>query len=175
MEANFSHLLLAKGVRKEKRLRWVVDAVTDQSTFDELFKLLFHHERTLLLRAADAVEKITSKQPEFLVPHKEQILALLTSADHKELKSHVVKLLPRLDLTTDELNSLWNTMSYWAKNPNENKNVRGASLQTLYEFSKREPKQIRDLHNTLHTVGREPVSSIQAKVRKLKKQTRLTD
>jgi hypothetical protein len=170
MEGGFAHMLLAKGVRKEKRMRWVIDAVQDQPSFDDLFRLLFHHEKSLILRAVEAVEKITAKNPEYLRPHKAQVIALLTSGDHKELKSHMVKLLPRLDFTAAELPSVWNTISYWAKNPNENKTIRAGALQVLYELSKNDPVQIKDLHNTLHDVGREPIPSIQAKIRKLKRQ-----
>lgn len=169
MEGGFAHMLLAKRIRKEKRMRWVIDAVQDQNTFDELFKLLFHHEKSLILRAVEAVEKITSTHPEYLRPHKEQIVALLTSGDHKELKTHMVKLLPRLDFTPEELPAVWHTISYWAKNPNEHKTIRAGALQVLYEFAKRDPNHINELHNTLHDVGREPIPSIQAKIRKLRK------
>lgn len=163
-------MLLAKGVRKEKRMHWVVDAVTNQETFDELFILLFHHEKSLILRAVEAVEKITVKNPEYLKPHKAQVLALLTSGDHKELKSHMVKLLPRLEFSSDELPAVWNTISYWAKNPNENKTIRAGALQVLYELSKNDPLHFKELQNTLHDVSREPIPSIQAKIKKLRRQ-----
>jgi hypothetical protein len=175
MEGGFAHMLLAKGVRKEKRMLWVIDAVNDQTTFDELFRLLFHHEKSLILRAVEAVEKISARNPQYLTPHKAQVLALLTSGDHKELKSHMVKLLPRLEFTSEELPAVWNTISYWAKNPNENKTIRAGALQALYELSMNDPAHIKELHNTLHDVSREPIPSIQAKIKKLRRQTKLLE
>jgi hypothetical protein len=77
VKTNFAHLLLGKDLRKLKSSREVIEAVQNQETFDELFALVFHHERSLVMRAADTVEKVTRRRAEYLHPHKEQLLSVL--------------------------------------------------------------------------------------------------
>jgi hypothetical protein len=45
----------------------------------------------------------------------------------------------------------------------------------LYELSKNDPAHIKELHNTLHDVSREPIPSIQAKIKKLRRQTKSSE
>src|SRR5690349_8848486 len=117
--AGLSNLLIGKDLRTVRQYSIVVRSVRDQASFDELFRLTLHHERPLAMRAVDAIEKITLKRPEFLAPHKNQLLSILKSADHKELKWHVAQLISKVELTTDELAEVWHLLSYWALNRNE--------------------------------------------------------
>jgi hypothetical protein len=166
---NFVQLLLGKDLRSITKSNEVVRLVHDQESFDELFALLFHHERTLIMRAADAIEKITIKNAQFLRPHKKQILGLLKSAIHIELKWHVALLLPRLELNKVELQDVWHILSYWAKNPNESRIVRVNALQGLFELSQQSTVLRDHFIQIMQTLEAEPVPSIQARIRKLKK------
>lgn len=166
---DFAHLLLGKDLRSNVKNKVVVEAVQDQSTFDALFVLLWHHERSLVMRAADAVEKVTVKHREFLEPHKSQLLSFLKSAVNKELKWHVAQLVPRLKLTDSELRDAWTVLAYWAQNPNESKIVRVNSLQGLFDIAQQSPIMQKDFNNIVETLSREPIASLQARIRKLKK------
>jgi hypothetical protein len=166
---DFAHLLLGKGLRSITKSNEVVESVQDQSSFDALFSLLWHHERPLVMRAADAVEKITRKHREFLLPHKEQLLSLLKSAINKELKWHIAQLVPRLNVDPHELKEVWSVLTYWSQNPNESKIVRVNSLQGLFELTQQYPSLRPDFEHTLHTLEREPIPSIQARIKKLRK------
>lgn len=168
-DMNFAHLLLGKDRRSISGSDEVVRAVGDQSTFDELFGLLLHHERLLVMRAADAVEKITMDNRAFLIPHKGQLLALLKSALHNELKWHLALLVPRLQLDENELNEVWRILSYWALNPNESKIVRVNSLQGLFELSHQYPGFDAAFSGILQTLQHEKIPSLQARLRKLNK------
>ncbi len=168
MKKNFAPLLLGKDRRSIGRSEKVVDSVTDQESFDELFGFLLHHERLLVMRAADAIEKISFAHPEFLARHKIQLLSLLKSALHKELKWHMALLIARVELEADELKDVWGHLTYWANNPNESKIVRVNSLQGLSEISSRYPELKASFHQTLAALEHEPVPSIKARVRKLR-------
>lgn len=169
LKTDFTRLLLGSDLRKLKNTGTVVDAVCNQETFDELFNLIFHHERPLVMRAADCVEKITREHPEYLVRHKGQILSVMKSADHKELKWHIAQLISRVKLTTEELAYVWHTLTYWALNPNESRIVRVNALQGLFEISRIFVDFRNDFIKTLNEAGRESIPSIQARVKKLKK------
>jgi hypothetical protein len=141
--------------------------IKDQLAFDSLFELLYHHERTLVLRAAEAIEKITVKHQEFLRTHKLDILRLFTTSDHPELKSRLAQLVVRVTLLPDEAGEVWKTLQYWARNPNESKPVRVHALQGLYDLSRIYPNFREAVHETLTTVSHEPIPSLQTRIRKL--------
>ena len=169
MNTQFAHLLLGKDRRTVRQNSAVVTAVNDQKSFDELFNLTLHHERPLAMRAVDAVEKITLKQPQFLAPHKAQLLSILKSADHKELKWHIAQLITRVKLTSEEQLDVWHILTYWALNRNESKIVRVNALQGLFDLSRINPFLTDQFEKTLQALDHEMIPSIQARVRKLKK------
>jgi hypothetical protein len=166
-DTNFAHLLLGKDLRKLKNNKKVLEAVRDQKSFDKLFGLIFHHERPLVMRAADAVEKITLKHTEYLAPHKDQLLRALKSSDHKELKWHIAQLMPRITLTPPELEDVWHSLTYWARNPNESKIVRVNALQGLFDIAINFPHLKNEFKQTTHEVSHEPIPSLQARIKKL--------
>ncbi len=168
-ETEFARLLLGSDLRKLKNIHKVLDAVKDQKTFDDLFGLIFHHERALVMRAADAVEKITESNRSYLEPHKTQLLAILDGAEHKELKWHIAQLLPRIPLTRQEIDHVWHKLTYWALNRNESKIVRVNALQGLCDLSGTFPKFRKDYDQTVQALEREQIPSLQARIRKLKR------
>lgn len=168
MENEFTHLLLGKDLRKLGRNQKAVEAVTDQHSFDELFVLTFHHERSVAMRAVDAVEKITRRHPRYLQPHKSQLLSMLGGADHKELKWHLAQLVARIDLNKKELEVVNHFLTYWALNKNESKIVRVNALQGLFELAGRHPEIENEFKKTLGLMEHEMIPSIQARIRKLK-------
>lgn len=168
-KGGLTHLLLGKDLRTIRQNSIVVQSIHDQQAFDELFSLVFHHERPLVLRAVDAVEKVTSKYPEFLRPHKIQLLSILKSADHKELKWHVAQLLPRVPLSAEETEKVWHTLSYWVLNRNESKIVRVNALQGLFDLAKINSNLKPELENIMAAIDHELIPSIKARIRKIKK------
>lgn len=169
MKKNFAPLLLGRDLRSISRSREVVRSVTDQQDFDELFNLLLHHERLLVMRAADAIEKITATNRKFLAPHKKQLLTLLKSTVHLELKWHLALLVSRLDLGADELREVWGNLTYWALNPNESKIVRVNALQGLFELSGQFPVFSDSFQHILRMLEHEQIPSLQARIKRLRK------
>jgi len=165
---NFAHLLLGKDLRRLKGADKAVHAVHDQASFDALFRLLFHHERPLVMRAADAVEKISASNRHYLEPHKKQLLDLLKSADHKELKWHIAQMVARIALTDTERDHVWHTLTYWVRNPNESKIVRVNALQTLFELAAKHPSLREDFDRSLSAIAHEPIPSLQARIKKIR-------
>lgn len=169
---DYAKVLLGRDLRSISKSNEVANAIHDQSEFDSLFGLLWHHERILVMRVADAIEKVTRIHGEFLMPHKGQLLSLLKGTLNKELKWHVAQLLPRLTLDEDEAREVWSTLMYWVQNPNESKIVRVNSLQGLYDFSKLHPSLKEPFEQLVHRLETELIPSLQARIKKLKKQDR---
>ena len=147
----------------------VVPLIKNQTDFDKLFQFLFTKDRLVIMRTADAIEKITLNKPEFLSNHKKDIINFLEIAVEKEFKWHLALIVSRLDLTIDELRKVWNKLSNWAKDKKESKIVRVNSIQALFDLERDHKELEKDLELTIKEVKAENIPSINARLRKFKK------
>lgn len=74
----------------------------NQALFDEVFNAMFFDDPVIRMRASDAVEKASRRQPERLYPHKHALLYELPKVQQKEVRWHLVQMLPRLPLEEKE-------------------------------------------------------------------------
>lgn len=147
----------------------VIQEIHSQDDFDELFGYLSHPDRLIVMRAADAIEKLTVGRPVYLKSHQAQILDLCKTASNKELKWHLALLLPRLSLSSAQFGRAWHTLTDWAKDKANSRIVRVNAIQGLFELSGQNPKLSSDLNHTLLQVEQEQVPSINARVRLIRK------
>ena len=147
----------------------IAHEVKTQRQFDELAEGLTHPDRLVVMRAADALEKITLEHPEFLSAHKRTVLLLLSRAEEKELKWHLGLLVPRLVLSKSELGKVWARLTRWALDMKESRIVRVNAIQGLFELSRKTPGLQGDYELTLTQIEREEIPSINARIRILRK------
>ena len=67
--------------------------------FSQLFAGLLNKDYLVRMRAADAIEKITLRNPGLLQPYKRQLLEFAGREKEKEVRWHMAQLLPRLELS----------------------------------------------------------------------------
>ena len=146
----------------------VVSLVKTQDDFDNLFQYLYSKNRLVVMRAADAIEKISLKKPEFLKGYNQELINLVEKAIDKELKWHLALIVSRLDLDINELGIIWDKLTKWATDKKESKIVRVNSIQSLFDLKKKNKKLIRDFELTVQEIGAENIPSINARLRKLK-------
>lgn len=81
----------------------VAALVSDQP---ELFEVLIaginDPDSLVSMRCADAAEKVTARHPEYLLPFKHTLIEELSRIRQKEVRWHVAAMLPRLPLTENE-------------------------------------------------------------------------
>jgi len=77
----------------------VKQILAQPALFSRLFAGLMSTDRLVRMRAADAIEKITLKNPALLQPYKKQLLELAGRTDEQEVRWHMAQLLPRLELS----------------------------------------------------------------------------
>lgn len=142
--------------------------IRDQTEFDGLFFCLFYPDRLVVMRAADAIEKITTRHPEYLQPHQTAILNLCTQAQNKELKWHLALLLPRLELDKQAIQSAWDILTEWLNDKANSKIVRVNALQGLFELQRNDHSYARPFEIIMGQVAAENIPSIQARIKKLK-------
>ncbi len=96
--------MLAGGDRRSiGRANEVVDLVRRRpKQVGVLSNCLWDPDACVRMRAADALEKLSRERPELLQPYRKQLLRLLEETDQREVRWHLVMILPRLRLTTPE-------------------------------------------------------------------------
>src|ERR1700732_1747196 len=70
--------------------------VKNPRLFRKLIFGLWSPDPLVRMRAADAAEKVTRKNPEVLTPHKKELLGLMTETTQQELRWHLAVMIPRL-------------------------------------------------------------------------------
>jgi hypothetical protein len=165
---NFDDLLKGGDLRTIGRANEVVKAVNDQNDFDTLFRGLFHQDRKVVMRTADAIEKITLAKPAFLSNHKKEILELCTVAKHIELKWHLALMASRLTLTAAERETIWQRLTEWARDKKESRIVRVNSVQGLFDLLRQDQTLKQDFDQTINRIARENIPSLNARIRMIR-------
>ena len=68
--------------------------------FPNLVEGLWSEDPVVRMRAADAAEKVTRKNPDLLRPYQKELLGLMSETREPELRWHLAVLVPRLPLDT---------------------------------------------------------------------------
>lgn len=165
----FEDILSGGDLRSLGANRSAITKVKNQRSFDRLFKCLFHQDRLVVMRAADAIEKITVNDKQYLISHKKELFTLCNRVEHKELKWHLALLIPRLHLNNSELGKAWDMLVTWAKDKANSRIVRVNSIQGLFEMVKHKNKLQKGFALTLSQLEKENIPSLNARIRKLRK------
>ena len=108
-------------------------------------------DAVLRMRAADAVEKITTQRPDLLQPFKKTLLSLAGTIVQKEVRWHLAILIPRLKLTpTERAVSVGILFDYLR---DQSSIVKTCAMQSLADLASTDHKlksQIRPLLDELH-------------------------
>ncbi|PID89691.1 MAG: hypothetical protein CSB01_00595 [Bacteroidia bacterium] len=145
----------------------LVSLINSQKDFDALFQYLFANERIIVMRASDAVEKISLQKREYLSKHTQDIVNLMNMARHKELKWHLALIASRLDFTGEDSRIVWEKLTHWATNRKESRIVRVNSIQALFDLANNNEDLKKDFDLTIQKIKNENIPSINARLRKL--------
>ncbi len=79
------------------------DLKKDPSLFNEVFTCLYSDKPVVRMRSADIIEKFTSRHPEYLHSYKDKLLHEISTFNQKEVRWHICKIIPRLELNKNEI------------------------------------------------------------------------
>jgi hypothetical protein len=168
LQAKLYTLLNAGSLRNAGNEEEIFGLIRTQKDFDELFRFLFHVERKVVMHAADVIEKISSHHPEYLQQHRRELINLLGTAVHKELKWHLAQLIGRLKLSDADIQACWTILEKWAVDQQESRIVRVFAIQTLYDICQTRVSYKPAFQRLIDRVSIENIPSIRSRIRKLK-------
>ena len=166
----FEKILSGGDLRSIGNCNKVILKIKNQNHFDQLFKCMFHTDRVIVMRAADAIQKITINNPQYLNKHKKKIIELFYTAKNIELKRYLAVLIPRLHLGSIEFGKTWDSLTKWAKDKTNSRLVRVGAVQGLFEMAKQKINLIRNLNSTMLELEKENIPSVNARIRNIRKE-----
>jgi hypothetical protein len=164
----FEELLKGGNLRSLGQSNKVVALIDSQEMFDDLFKYLFHPDRTVVMRTGDVIEKVTLKSPGYLKSHTKELLDISRKTTYIELKWHLGQILTRLSLSDEEFVAVWDLLTSWALDKQESRIVRVNALQGLFDLLPQHRELIQDFNLTIAEMETEPIPSLKARIRILK-------
>lgn len=166
---DFNDLLKGGDLRSIGKANEAVKNVSSQDSFDALFDGLHHNDRRIVMRTADAIEKMTRSKPEFLNKHKNELLKLCADAKEIELKWHLAQLVPRIRLTPSETGEIWQLLRQWIVDRHESRIVRTNSLQALFDLQKTHVELKNDFFHIIEAIREENIPSLNARIKQIEK------
>jgi len=167
---SLEEILSGRDLRSIGKSNSLVQTIRTQADFDELFNLLFHSNRVVVMRAADSIEKATINNSAYLQPHKQEILQLCSTATDKELVWHLAQLVPRVGWNIHELSGIWQRLSDWALDKQASRIVRVNSLQGLADLLPQYPLMLSEFNGLMEKLNQENIPSLKARIKRLKRQ-----
>jgi len=139
----------------------------ERQRFPELIGCLWSDDPILRMRAADAIEKISSQEPGLLEPYKTELLGLLSEAEQKELRWHLALMIPRLPLTKNERQRAAEGLRRYLEDTSSI--VKTFALQGLTELADADRSLLPEIREILEAAERAGTPAMRARARKLLK------
>ena len=130
-----------------------------------LFQGVEASDPVLRMRCADAIEKVTAKCPDLLVPYKKLILQRLTKIEQKEVRWHVAPMLARLPLTeSEETAAVSLLLSYTS---DRSSIVKTMSMQALADIALRSHRLLPEITQHIEELSNIGTPAMKARGRRL--------
>ena len=126
---------------------------------------MWSDEPLVRVRAADAIEKATRKNPGFLRPYKKELLGLMQEAKEQELRWHLSVMVPRLQLNAEERLRAISLLSSYLED--RSSIVKTFALQGLADLAQDDPSLQPRIVEILREAVRNGTPAMKARSRKL--------
>jgi hypothetical protein len=141
----------------------------DIALVPEAILLMSHDDPVVAMRAADALEKATRQHPGILWPHRAALLKLMRRSKQPEIVWHLAQLLPRLELTDQQAESvvIWLERVFTDA---DSRIARAESLEGLMLLVLKHPALLPVAARTLRAATRSLIPAVAARARQLAKE-----
>jgi hypothetical protein len=137
----------------------------DPGLFAGLIAGLWSEDALVRMRAADATEKVTRRNREFLRPYKKELLGLMAEAKEQELRWHLAVMVPRLLLNAKERQLAISLLNGYLED--RSSIVKTFALQGLADLAQDDPSIRFRVIEILRQSARNDTPAMRARSRKL--------
>jgi hypothetical protein len=143
-------------------------AAKDPKHFAQLIAALWHADPVIRMRAADAAEKASARRPALLPPYKKELLGLLVEATQPELRWHLAQIIPRLDLSPQELQRAASALRTYLAD--RSSIVRTFAMQALADLAEQDETLRPEIVDLVRRACKTGSPAMRARARKLLRQ-----
>lgn len=144
----------------------VVDMVlADPELFAEVFEAMLHADPVVRMRAADAVEKISARHPEYLLPFKTRLLRQVAKIDQQEVRWHVAAMFSRLELTRADRRAVVKILNQYLTD--KSRIVKTFAMQALADLALQDSELIPSIYAQIEELTRTGSPAMHSRGRKL--------
>jgi len=112
----------------------VQDILQDPKLFGEVFEGLLDDDPRVRMRSADALEKVSSRHPEYLQPFKNRLINEISKIEQQEVRWHVAQMFSYLEVSRTERDEIVRILLSYL-DTDKSKIVKVCSMQTLTAFA----------------------------------------
>ena len=151
----------------------VADILQNPALFGEVFEGMLNNDPLVRMRSADALEKVSSKHPEYLQPFKNRLINEVSQIKQQEVRWHVAQMFSYLEVSRVERDEMVKVLLSYL-DTDKSKIVKVFSMQTLADLAEKDelirPKVVRKIEEILETGSPAIVSRAKKLLPRLKKQ-----
>ena len=133
--------------------------------FRQLIEALWHADPVVRMRAADAAEKASLRNPRLLHPFKAELLGLLAEETQPEVRWHLPLMVPRLKLASEERHRVADDLRRYLQD--RGSIVRTHALQGLSDLAEQDESLRGEVVDLLRQATRTGSPAMRARARKL--------
>ena len=164
---DFRALFSGSDMRSPKGAAEAADFVLkNPSTITQLMALVESGNKVFQMRSSDALEKISAAEPEILMPYTDNFIAFAKRATQKEVRWHIVQILPRLKLNKKQIEAIVPILQNYLND--RSKIVVAFTIDALFQFSKNNEKAKGLFKHVAETLAETSSPAIKARLRKLR-------
>jgi len=108
----------------------VQDILNNPVLFAEVFEGMLDDDPLVRMRSADALEKVSSKHPEYLQPFKNRLISEVSQVRQQEVRWHVAQMFSYLEVDKAERDEIIRILLSYL-NTDKSKIVKVCSMQSL--------------------------------------------
>ena len=146
----------------------VSEVIANPMLFAQVIAGLRSADAIVRARAADAVEKITRRNPKLLFPYKRNLIGPLAHLDQKEVRWHVAQMLPRVPWSKTEQQRVMDILTEYLNDPSSI--VKTFAMQGLADCARRIPALRQTVLSQLQDLTATGTPAMKARGRKLQKE-----
>ena len=149
------------------RAEEVVDAVlADPDCLPKLFEAILDEDELVRMRAADALEKVCRRHPDWLVPYAERLLTQAAAVEQDSVRWHVAQLLGEVPLSAEQRRRAIALLERFA-DEETNGFVVAHALSSLAALADQEPSLRPALRRRLERLAQDERRSVAKRASKL--------
>ena len=147
------------------------EVISNPALFNDVFYAMKNGNPVIRMRAADAAEKVSRKNPLLLAPYKKELINDMADIEQQEVRWHVALMFSYLQLDAQQKALVMDKLVSWIET-SKSRIVQVNSLQALFSLGRHDMAYANMIKSVLEKANNSGSPAVAARCKKLLKQLR---